>query len=85
MFEIYLAFFIVYTILVPIQIYALSRQKHVLPLILTVTMSMEYTGIVFNFVHVFKFAFDGAGIPMLHVVGDFVDQVNVFLLAYHKL
>ena len=75
-FEIYLAFFGVYTVLVPIQMYALSRQKHVLPLILTITMCMEYMGIIFNFIHVFKFAFDGTGVNLLKVVGNFVDQVR---------
>ena len=81
-FEIYLAFFIVYTFLVPIQLYALSRQKHTLPLILTTCMTMEYIGIVFNFVHIFKYAFDGVGVDMLHVVGDFIDQIAqcVFML-----
>lgn len=83
-FEIYLAFFIVYTLLFPIQVYALSRQKHVLPLILTVTMCMEYTGIIFNFIHVFKFAFDGTGVAMLNVVGNFVDQVSVILNRFYN-
>lgn len=45
-------------------------------------MVMEYIGIVFNFIHIFKFAFDGVGVEMLHVVGDFIDQIAqcVFML-----
>ncbi len=74
-FEIYLAFFVVYTFLVPIQLYALSQQKHTLPLILSTCMTMEYVGIVFNFIHIFKFAFDGVGVDMLKVVGNFIDQM----------
>ena len=74
-FEIYLAFFIVYCFVVPIQLYALTKQKHMLPLILTTCMCMEYIGIIFNFVHIFKFAFDGEGIDLLKVVGNFIDNV----------
>ncbi len=74
-FEIYLVFFILYTCLVPIQLYALSQQKHTLPLILTTCMVMEYVGVIFNFVHIFKFAFDGEGVDLLHIVGNFIDQI----------
>lgn len=74
-FEMYLAFFIVYTFLVPIQLYALSKQKHMLPLILTTCMCMEYVGVIFNFIHVFKFAFDGYGVDLLKVTGNFIDMI----------
>lgn len=74
-FEIYLAFLILYTFVFPIQLYALHQQKHMLPVILTTCMGMEYIGIVFNFIHVFKFAFDGEGIDLLKVVGNFIDNV----------
>lgn len=80
--EIHLVFFLLYTFTVPIQLYALNRQKHIMPLILTTAMCMEYVGVVFNFIHVFKFAFDGEGVDLLHVVGNFIDQVAqcVFML-----
>ena len=74
-FEMYLAFFIVYTFLVPIQLYALTKQKHMLPLILTTCMFMEYVGVIFNFIHVFKFAFDGYGVDLLKVTGNFIDMI----------
>ena len=73
-FEIHLVFLIVYTVLVPIQLYALSQQKHLLPLILTTCMAMEYVGVIFNFIHVLKFAFDGVGVDMLRVSGNFIDM-----------
>ena len=81
-FEVYLAFFIVYSLLVPIQMYALSRQKHMLPVLLTMCMAMEYVGIIFNLIHVLKFAFDGEGVDMLKVVGNFIDGVAqcIFML-----
>lgn len=68
--------------LVPVQLYALTRQKHMLPLLLTTCMSMEYVGIIFNLIHVLKFAFDGQGVDMLKVVGNFIDNVAqcIFML-----
>ena len=74
-FEVYLAFFLFYAFLVPIQLYALSRQKHPLPLILTSCICLEFVGLVFNLIHVLKFAFDGLGFELLKVVGNFVDNV----------
>ena len=73
-FEIYLTFFMLYTFLVPLQIYAFTKEKHMLPLILTISVCMEYVGVFFNFVHVFKFAFDGTGVEVLKVTGNFIDQ-----------
>ena len=84
-FELYLVFLIVYSFLVPIQLYALARQKHLLPLLLTCCMSMEYVGVIFNFIHVFKFAFDGQGVDLLHVVGNFIDQVSSIGACYSAL
>ena len=73
--EMYAAFFVIYTLLVPVQLYALSKQRHLLPLLLTVCMCLEYVGILANLVHVLVFAFDGAGVELLAVVGNFVDNV----------
>ena len=74
-FELYLSFFIFYTFLIPVQCYALSTQKHALPLLLTVCMCLEYVGVIFNFIHVTKFAVDGIGISALRVVGNFIDMI----------
>ena len=73
--EIYLTFFALYCILVPVQSYALFQQRHPLPLLLTISMGMEAIGIVFNFVHVFKFAFDGEGVEILKNIGNFIDTL----------
>lgn len=80
--EMYLIFFAAYLFLVPIQIYALTRQKHMLPFLLTLCMAMEYVGVIFNLIHVFKFAFDGEGVDLLKVVGNFIDNVAqcIFML-----
>ena len=73
-FEIYLAFFLVYLFLVPLQCYALHKQKHLLPMLLTMCICMEFMGVVLNQIHVLKFAFDGTGIEMFKVVGNFIDN-----------
>ncbi len=74
-FEVYLAFFIAYCFLVPVQLYALSKQKHLLPFLLTICMSTEFVGVTFNLIHVLKFAFDGIGVDLLKVVGNFIGNV----------
>ena len=75
-FEIYLTFFLLYIFLVPLQLYAFSKEKHMLPLILTISISMEFIGVFFNFIHVFKFAFDGRGVEILKLTGNFIDQLS---------
>ncbi|ELT95258.1 hypothetical protein CAPTEDRAFT_213971 [Capitella teleta] len=46
-----------------------------LPLLLTICLCMEFVGVIFNFIHVFKFAFDGSGVELLKVTGNFIDNV----------
>lgn len=75
-FELYLVFFLAYTFVLPIQLYALSQQRHVIPLLLTSCICLEYVGVIFNFVHVTKFAFDGEGVEALKVAGNFIDMVS---------
>ena len=72
--EIFFSFFIAYCFLVPIQCYALTKQKHLLPVLLTLCMCMEFVGVILNQIHFLKFAFDGVGIDMFRVVGNFIDN-----------
>jgi hypothetical protein len=78
--EIYLTFFIIYTILLPIQVYAFIKQKHVMTRLLTGCMICEYIGIIANFIHFFKFAFDGQGVEPLRIGGTFIDMISQCLL-----
>ena len=73
-FELYLIFFIAYLFLLPVQFYALSIQRHAIPLLLTLAMCLEYLGVFLNFVHVTKFAVDGEGVALLKVAGNFIDM-----------
>ena len=62
--------------LCPLQMYALTREKQLLPFILTISISMEFIGVFFNFLHVFKFAFDGQGVELLKLTGNCFDQLS---------
>lgn len=75
-FELYLAFFLAYTFVLPIQLYALSQQRHAIPVLLTTCIGLEYVGVILNFVHVTKFSFDGEGVEAMKVIGNFIDMAS---------
>ena len=68
--EIYLIFVVLYTITLPIWIYAYRQQIHPLTKMLTVCISTEFAGIVLNLLHVFIFSFNGVGAEWLKVIGN---------------
>ena len=72
--EIYLAFFCAYLFLLPVQVFALRKRNHPLLLLLATCMSMEFLGVLLNLIHFLKFAFDGVGVDLFRVVGNFVDN-----------
>lgn len=83
-FEIYLIFSILYGIILPVWIYAFKKQLHPITKILTVCISAEFTGVAFNLIHVFIFAFNGVGADWLKVIGNllgmFAECLFVLLL-----
>lgn len=74
--EIYLIFFVLYLVLVPVQVYAVIRQKHLITRLFTLSLLLEPIGIFFNVVHVLSFAFDGEGIDSLSILGDIMDILS---------
>lgn len=68
--EIYALFTVLYTITLPVWIYAYRKQVHPITKLLTVCISTEYAGVVFNFLHVFIFSFNGVGASWLKVIGN---------------
>lgn len=74
--ELYSLFSIVYSLLLPVQLYALFIQRHPLPLLLSVCMALEYLGVLFNLLHVAKFSIDGTGFPSCRVTGNFIDTAS---------
>ncbi|ESO05882.1 hypothetical protein HELRODRAFT_64810 [Helobdella robusta] len=81
-FEIYLTFFILYILIIPVQAYALSLRRHTVAVLLFLCLFLEFLGIVFNFVHYTKFAGDGIGVVSLSTVGKFFDLLaqSLFML-----
>lgn len=79
----YFAFFLWYLLLVPVQVYAATRQSHPVTRLFTVSLILEFLAFCFNLIHVLKFALDGVGLSNFEVVGDILDilsRVSVVLL-----
>lgn len=74
--ELYLVFFGIYLILVPLQIYAVSRQQHPVTRLFTASLVLEFLSLAFNLVDVLKFTIDGVGYPKLEITGDILDILS---------
>lgn len=74
--ELYLVFFLCYVVLVPLQLYAALQQRHPVTRLFTVSLLMEFIGLVFNLFHVLKFAIDGEGLEQVAVAGDVFDILS---------
>lgn len=73
--EIYMTFFFLYIIVIPIWLYAYSKQKHPITKLVTTTIGLEFTGITLNFLHVVVFAINGSGVYIISVVGNAIDTL----------
>lgn len=74
--ELYFVFFLVYCVLVPLQLYAVSRQRHPVTRLFTASLLMEYLGLILNLINVIKFVVDGVGYTDLAVAGDILDILS---------
>ncbi|KAK6631883.1 hypothetical protein RUM44_006913 [Polyplax serrata] len=74
--EMYLAFFLWYTVLVPVQVYASTRQSHPVTRLFTASLLLEFLAFCFILIHVLKFALDGVGLSKLAVAGDILDILS---------
>lgn len=74
--EFYLLFFIIYALLVPVQVYAASHQKHPVTRLFTSSLFLEFFGVLLNLLNSLKFAVDGEGLPYLAVIGDVLDILS---------
>ncbi|XP_023223794.1 transmembrane protein 145 [Centruroides vittatus] len=68
--ELYLGFFSVYLVLVPLQLYAALHQHHHITRLFTISVVLQLLSVSCNFIHKVKFAVDGIGVEGLAVVGD---------------
>lgn len=65
-----------YLILVPLQMYAVTRQRHPVTRLFTASLLFEFVGLSFNLIDVVKYAVDGIGLHDLAVAGDILDILS---------
>lgn len=81
--EIYLVFLACYLFLTPLQVYAVTRQKHPVPKLFTAGLLFALGGVFLNVIHCLKFAFDGQGVESAAIAGGILDicsQTTLMLL-----
>ncbi|XP_037813876.1 integral membrane protein GPR180 [Lucilia sericata] len=71
--EMYLIFFLVYMILLPMQIYAVRLQKHPVTKLFTLSLLSEFVSLALISAHLIKFAMNGKGLPNVQTSGDILD------------
>lgn len=71
--QMYLIFFAIYLILVPLQIAAARLQKHPVTRLFTVSLTLEFISLCFMLGHWIRFAFDGVGNENLCMAGSIFD------------
>ncbi|XP_026689093.1 uncharacterized protein LOC103524208 [Diaphorina citri] len=68
--QMYFLFFIVYCLLLPVQLYAVAHQRHPVTKLFTASLILEVVGIAFNLLDVLKYAYDGVGYSNLSCLGE---------------
>lgn len=66
----YLVLLLIFTILVPLQTYANTRQRHPITRLLTFGLATEFVALLATNVHHSIFSFNGLGIPWLATIGE---------------
>ena len=79
--EMNLIFFVVYLILVPMQIYAVRIQKHPVTKLFTISLVLEFVSLVFALSYYIRYAASGVGNEAVKTTGDILDilsRVNIY-------
>lgn len=71
--QMYLIFFAIYLVLVPLQIAAARLQKHPVTRLFTISLTLEFVSLCFMLGHWIRFAFDGVGNENLSITGSIFD------------
>lgn len=74
--ELYLLFWLLYMILVPLQLHAVRVQKHPVTKLFTASLILDFIALCFILIHTVKFAIDGEGYPKLSMAGDIFDILS---------
>ncbi|XP_025836717.1 transmembrane protein 145 [Agrilus planipennis] len=71
--EFYILFWLVYMVLVPLQLYAVRIQKHPVTRLFTASLLLDFIALCLILVDKLKFALDGVGFPKVCMAGDIFD------------
>lgn len=74
--ELYLLFWLVYMVLVPLQCHAVKIQKHPVTKLFTASLLLDFIALCLILMHTLKFALDGIGFPNLAMAGDIFDILS---------
>ncbi|KAL1124209.1 hypothetical protein AAG570_001979 [Ranatra chinensis] len=74
--ELYLVFFVIYSVLVPWQLYAVVRQHHPVTRLFTASLLLEFLGLTLSLLNAVVFTMDGVGYPNVAVAGDILDILS---------
>ncbi|KAM8713517.1 hypothetical protein ACLKA7_013782 [Drosophila subpalustris] len=74
--EMYLIFMLVYIVLLPMQIYAVRRQKHPVTKLFTLSLLTEFVSLSFITIHLILYAANGVGEPKMQAAGDVLDILS---------
>jgi hypothetical protein len=74
--EQFIIFFVVYLVLVPIQIHGVRKQNHPLTKLFTFSLILEFISTLFILIHLTKFSVNGIGNESLKVAGDIFDILS---------
>lgn len=71
-----LIFFVVYLILVPLQIYAVRIQKHPVTKLFTMSLILEFVSLIFILSYYTRYALIGVGNEIYKTAGDILDILS---------
>ncbi|KAH8394910.1 hypothetical protein KR222_010439, partial [Zaprionus bogoriensis] len=74
--EMYFVFMLVYIVLLPMQIYAVRRQKHPVTKLFTLSLLSEFVSLALITVHLIRYAANGVGEPNMQAAGDVLDILS---------
>lgn len=80
-----LIFFVVYLILVPLQLYAVRIQKHPVTKLFTISLILEFISLAFILSYMIRFAISGIGNETFKTGGDILDilsRVNIYCFRF---
>lgn len=74
--EMYFIFMLVYIVLLPMQIYAVRRQKHPVTKLFTLSLLSEFVSLALITAHLLRYAANGVGEPNMQTAGDVLDILS---------